>query len=211
MRGSVALGPEKADELDIEVVQGVIRKFGLAPPTFSDAIKIDLQGHMVLPGLINAHDHLEFGIFPRIGRGPYADARAWALDIYHPEETPIRERLQIAKATRLFWGGLKNLLSGVTSVCHHNQYLPQVFDSLFPVRVVSEYGWSHSLDFSKEVSSEHQATPANAPYIIHLAEGTCERSRHELSDLDQKGMLNSQTVLVHGVALKKEDLELLLS
>src|SRR5579875_763838 len=32
---------------------------------------IRLDGYIVLPGLINAHDHLEFGMFPRRGSGPY--------------------------------------------------------------------------------------------------------------------------------------------
>ena len=32
---------------------------------------IDLKGFLLLPGLINAHDHLEFGLFPRLGKGGY--------------------------------------------------------------------------------------------------------------------------------------------
>ena len=45
-------------------------------------------GHVMMPGLINAHDHLEFNLYPRLGRGPYPNAGAWARDIYHPERSP---------------------------------------------------------------------------------------------------------------------------
>ena len=50
------------------------------------------------------------------------------------------------------WGGLKNLLSGVTTVAHHNAFSGAVFTPDFPVRVVERYGWAHSLAFSPDVA-----------------------------------------------------------
>src|SRR5262249_40416008 len=105
----VALGPEDAAELDIEIRAGKIA--ALRSAGTSRRFDLDLRGYLILPGLINAHDHLEFALFPRLGRGPYASAGAWARDIYRPKESPLREQLRVPKATRLMWGGIRNLLN----------------------------------------------------------------------------------------------------
>ena len=64
--------------------------------------KLDLSGFMILPGLINSHDHLELNLFPRLGRGPYRNAIAWAQDIYRPNESPVKQQLSVPKPIRLF-------------------------------------------------------------------------------------------------------------
>src|SRR5437868_14542268 len=62
---------------------------------------LDLSGHLILPGLINSHDHLEFNLFPRLGNRLYANAGEWAADIFHPDASPVRENLAVPKAVRL--------------------------------------------------------------------------------------------------------------
>jgi cytosine/adenosine deaminase-related metal-dependent hydrolase len=170
---------------------------------------LDLSGFLVLPGLINAHDHLELNLFPRLGNGPYANARIWAEDIYHPDQAPAKQNLSVPKAVRLAWGGIKNLLSGVTTVVHHNPYIESSFDSLFPVRVPREYGFAHSLRFSPDWKERYEQTPPNWPFIIHAAEGRDDESRAELRALDIAGALAPNTVLVHGVALNAADARVL--
>jgi cytosine/adenosine deaminase-related metal-dependent hydrolase len=167
---------------------------------------IDLSGLMILPGLINAHDHLEFSLFPRLGQGPWHDARVWARDIYHPLESPVREHLRVAKATRLAWGGLRNLLSGVTTVCHHNPYEAAVFEHDFPVRVVQRFGWAHSLDFSPDLAERFRRTPADWPFIVHVAEAVNGNGAQEIHQLKRLGALDGRTVLVHAVGLDRRGL-----
>jgi len=206
----VAVDASTAERGVLEIENGSIRsislegdraKFGWRRHVDEKLLTIDLSGYLILPGLINAHDHLEFNLFPRLGKGPYSNFEQWAEDIYHPEQSPLREHLAVPKAVRLWWGGIKNLLSGVTTVCHHNPYEPEVFDGDLPVRVVRRYSWAHSLALERDVLSKFRATPPDAPFIIHLGEGTDERSRNEIFELDQMGPLDARTVIVHGVAL----------
>jgi cytosine/adenosine deaminase-related metal-dependent hydrolase len=173
------------------------------PPLF------DLSGFLILPGLINAHDHLDFSLFPRLGRGPYRNATEWARDIYLPREAPIRQHLLVSKTVRLFWGGIKNLLCGVTTVSHHNGWRPGVFNRRFPVRVLQRFGWAHSLHFSPDAEDRFRQTPPGAPFIIHAGEGSDSESRAELVRLDRSGMLTPYTVIVHGTAFEGDDFKLL--
>ncbi len=172
-----------------------------------DGADLDLSGLQVLPGLINAHDHLQFALFPRLGCGPYANATEWARDIYHPERDPVRQHLLVPKHLRLIWGGLRNLAAGVTTVGHHDSYHP-VFDEDFPVRVIKDCGWAHSLAFTPDVRARFNAAPSNIPFVIHLGEGTDAGAAEEVLRLHQLGALDRRTVLVHAVGLSREGWDL---
>ncbi len=202
----VAFGPASAERIDLEILRGRIQSFGSCT---GRGPELNLDGHLVLPGLINCHDHLEFNLFPRLGQGPYTNAQAWAEDIYHPDCSPVKEHLAVPKAQRLVWGGLKNLLGGVTTVAHHNPYDAAVFEKGFPVRVVKRFAWAHSLHFSSDVVSRYRASPKRWPFLIHAAEGSDANAAAEIQELDRSGVLSCRTVLIHGVAIDCGSLETL--
>lgn len=182
---------------------------GLAEPRHANAaeVTIDLSGYLILPGLVNAHDHLDFSIFPRLGRGPYPSWREWAVDIHHSQQSFIQECLRVSGEARLQWGGIHNLLCGVTTVSHHNPYLSHVFQSGFPVHVPYQCGWAHSLAEIRTLMERLSHTPPDWPFILHLAEGTDNASQRELEVLETFVPLSDRLVLVHCVGLTRPQRE----
>ena len=176
------------------------------PPEPGDAV-IDLEGDFILPGFINAHDHLELNNFPRMKwRERYTNASQWIADFQPRFETDpaLVKAMSIPLADRLLLGGIKNLLCGATTVCHHNP-LYRYLQRGFPVRVVRCYRFSHSLLIDGETAwKSYRKTPLNWPWIIHAAEGTDQAAADEFALLERWGCVGSNTLLVHGVGLDQD-------
>jgi cytosine/adenosine deaminase-related metal-dependent hydrolase len=183
------------------------------PPHDGDRI-FDLDGRIVLPGLINAHDHLELNHYGALKcRQKYENASDWICDL---DPLVRRDAAMVAKSRvplrdRLFIGGLKNLLAGVTTVAHHNPVY-RAFGRHFPVNILRRFGWAHSLQLERGAAGAHgepggsiadryAGTPPDAPFIVHAAEGVDAAAADEIDALESRGCLRANTVLVHGVAV----------
>jgi len=170
---------------------------------------LDLSGFLLLPGLINAHDHLDFSLFPNIGDGPYQSAGEWAHDIHSNQAELIARYRQVPRSLRLWWGGIRNLLCGVTTVCHHNPLSQELLSPGFPVRVMSEFGWAHSPSLEPDLASKFRESRAGVPFIVHASEGVDEESSQEVFALDSIQALDDRTVLVHGLGCTVEAVSLI--
>ncbi len=183
------------------------------PPVRGDVV-FDLEGSWVLPGLVNAHDHLELNHFGLLKfRDAYPNATDWIDDMRprlrtNPAIVSARDH---SLADRLLIGGLKNLLSGVTTVAHHNPLYPEL-RWRFPVNVVQRFGWAHSFalegqpvgargELGVRVCDGVRDTSADVPFIVHVAEGIDERAHAEFDRFEEQGGLSRWSVIVHGVAL----------
>jgi cytosine/adenosine deaminase-related metal-dependent hydrolase/SAM-dependent methyltransferase len=210
----IALGARESTKASVRIEEGrigFIGRDGVRPVARAREEKrsVDLSGFLLLPGLVNAHDHLEFALFPRLGRGGYTNFVEWADDIHHPASSPVSEHRAVPKNTRLWWGGIRNLVCGVTTVCHHNPYIEEVFDNEFAVRVLRDFGWAHSVPMERDLAKKKRNTEPDQPFIIHLAEGLDSRSADEIFQLAREQALDDRTVAVHGLALDERGVSLL--
>ena len=185
----------------LRIKRGRVDGVDVAPDKGDEVI--DLDGSFVFPGLINAHEHLELNSQPRLKwRDRYANASEWIADFQPRFDTD--PALVVTKPDtlddRVWIGGLKNLLAVVTTVCHHNP-MHRALRRRFPVRIVEQFGFSHSLHIDGDaVAASHHQTPAEWPWMIHAAEGLDDAARSELDTFDRLGCLTSNTVFIHGVA-----------
>ncbi len=188
----------------LKLIDGFIREIAPSFRATTKDLVLNLEGTAILPGLINAHDHLEFNLFKKIGTPPYPNYVSWGEDIHKQHKDYIEQVLRVPLGLRLLWGAYKNIFSGATTVVHHNKFY---FDFLFgyPVDVLRNYAWIHSLALDDKLEKKLTSRKAR-PCIIHLAEGVDDFARSELTRLVEIGGLTKHTVLVHGIGLSLGDL-----
>lgn len=200
-----SLGPQERRRGSIQIidgrVSGILNDADSASDSTTKSAVVDLSGFLVMPGLVNAHDHLQFGLFPRLGDPPYSNYIDWGVDIHDKFRDVIAKHRRVPKDARLWWGGIKNLLCGVTTVCHHDSLWPELSREDYPIRVVQRYGWGHSVALGVDLLKAHSDTHEGDPFIVHACEGVDELASSELAALERMGLLDERTVLVHGLAL----------
>ena len=215
LRGArCATGPYESERCSLELSGGRIRRMlregDREEANSTDRFTLRLHGFLALPGLINAHDHLEFALYPRLASAPYRNYIEWGVDIHNRFPAIIAAHRAVPKDVRVWWGGIRNLLCGVTTVSHHNPLHAAMLDTEFPVRVIRDFGWAHSPALGVDLRRARATTPENGAFVIHACEGTDEVARSEVWDLDRLGLLDASTVLVHGLALDRKGVDRLI-
>ena len=171
-----------------------------------DAPRLDVGGATLLPGIVNGHDHLDFSSFQLQGTPPYASLYAWAADVRGGVgDAGARAALGVPLVDRLWLGGLRCLLAGVTAVAHHGPDHRCLGRADFPVRVLRRYQFAHSPGLTSRLRSTYRSTDRRIPWMIHAAEGTDAACRAEVGQLAEERLLRQNTVLVHAIAVGPED------
>ena len=175
---------------------------------------LDLHGYLAFPGLLNAHDHLLGTWWPRVAPNrPYKNVYEWLADY---EQSPvIKERGQNEASDIYALGAYRNLIAGTTTVADHYKRMDENgFYDQYPVHVLHEYGRTWTMRqvtaWGDDVQIEYRrAVRLGQPYIVHIAEGSDDQVAQEMDLLRKRNAVGRNTLLIHGIALRPQDMALI--
>lgn len=191
--------------------------------SLSKSRKINHPDLIAYPPFINSHDHFISDWYPKAGFGHrYDNASQWVKEMVKSKSVEERKKIWVndgnfdltdPDANLIIQLGLyKNICSGCAVVQDHvpNQKADYYQDN--PITVLQNYMQCHSISMGNwwggsEAKSEWEKTKGEIPFIIHLAEGKDDSARKSFSILREQGLLQSNTMLIHGIALTKEEIK----
>ncbi len=174
---------------------------------------IDMRGNIIVPAFINAHDHFLGTWLPKVGRGNYDHWAQWNADL--KTSTIMTERSKTTDYDRYLLGSYKAICSGATTVSDHipheviNRYV-----HLLPIRLITEFTLSHAVSelrliWGDNIVKEYECSKGEIPFVTHSNEGFDVDTKDEIQELYRLGVLQENTVLIHGISLTDDDIELL--
>lgn len=182
------------------------------PKNTNNLTEFDFGDKILMPGMINAHDHLLGNYYPRVGKGPYLNWLPWDNDL---KSSPVyAERSKIPPKLIYQLGAYRNLIAGTTTVSDHIPHFvndPYIKD--LPIRVLKNYSLAHEcskydLNWGDGIDVEHKkATKNNLSFITHIEEGYDKEAEEGIDVLIKNKALDYHTVLIHAIALSDQDIK----
>lgn len=203
---------------------------GSEPPEADGVLTIETGG-IVLPGLIDLHNHVAYNFLPfwRAGR-TFDDRYQWARAAAY--KAAVRDPYDAAKSAGLTdemvkYGEIRALVGGTTSILGA---LPTAGAGILARNIdqktlgrdlvrthvlrVQDFGCRSCPPAEQEAHIEalkqaFEATDATrlAAIFFHVAEGIAPELREEFRFLEDHGLLRPEVVVTHGTALLPEDLK----
>ncbi len=209
--GRILTPHESLKNRNIHIVNDRIQK--ISSEKQSASLQLDLRDCVVVPGLINAHDHLLGTYHPKIGKGPYVNWLPWDNDL---KSSPLyQERQQIENRDLYLLGAYRNLVSGVTTVSDHMpHFVGDPFYPSLPMKAIKDFTLVHSVNsfallWGDDIGVEYRrALELDVPFVTHCAEGFDEETARDVQTLNRHGGLGDHTVMVHCIAFSQEDMKL---
>jgi hypothetical protein len=174
------------------------------------------------PPLINSHDHLVGNWYPRNGENrPYLNSDLWVHEMKFAKTYLERNKVwinngkfQLLEGTAPLLttlGIYKNIVSGCYLVQDHASKQKDEYYLQFPIRVLKEYSQCHSISIGnwwgdKTPEEEMEESQGKVPFILHLAEGIDEKAFADFSELKKRGLFRANTLMIHAIALTKDDI-----
>lgn len=187
-----------------------IVKFERSAPTYIENLCFMLSEHnqrifelrdvLVFPGLVNAHDHLDFDLFPFLGKRIYTDYKEWSAEIHLQNKLEIESATQIPTSQRIRWGVLKNLVAGVTHIVHHGNYHDKIPSFGYPIYL--NYQYLHALD-TEPFWKIKLLKPSRKDIMIHIGEGLTDEFHKEIDKLLQWNWMNRTLIGIHAIGMNE--------
>lgn len=190
--------------IDLLIVEGkniesINRDLSLNDKNFLD---LHFDNAIIIPGLINSHDHLDFDLFPRLGNKVYEDYLEWGNDIHKANKKFIKNVLKVPRDLRVQYGIYKNLLAGVTTVVHHGDYVNADYNL---IDVYQRCNMLHSVQLQKQFKLKlNNPFSKSWPFVIHIGEGTNQKSHDEIDELIKWNILKRKIIGIHGIAMTED-------
>ncbi|MDP8267484.1 MAG: amidohydrolase family protein [Candidatus Tenebribacter davisii] len=189
----------------------------------SNSKLFDRTKSIAYPPFINSHDHLISNWYPKAGFGrTYPNVNIWVEDMKGTDSFLERNKVWIndgafdltepAAAQIVLLGIYKNLFSGCAVVQDH---IPKQKSSYYNnnlINVIKDYTQYHSLSLGNwwggdSAEAEYAKTKSQIPFIIHLGEGIDNLAEQEFPKLKELNLLKSNTLLIHGISLSREQIK----
>ena len=212
--GTILLSNSSLFNGTLLIVNRHIAAVGVGVPISTDALVIHTDG-LILPGLIDVHNHLTWNLFPRWKPAkPFASRYDWQRKSSYRTllEEPHRRLVEAGLSCEMQrYAEVKAISQGVTSVIGSLRHpcngglarnldddptLGRILYDVFPLQMSDE-----------KLKEASDTLSSNGSLFIHLAEGSLNdgTTAAEFALLKERHLLKPGVSLIHGIALTDED------